>query len=354
MFEVIVRFEYIRTSKRKKYIQEEIARQIFSMIKLQRIILASAPVSYILQKSKHWYLPGFEGVPLYDVMRFFFKQVKTVGLTERASAVAYNFIMAIPPSFLFLFTLIPQLPFVSKRSMKRELHDIIIDIVPSKVHNAQLIDFVDSFLDDSKIGLLSSGLVLALFFASNAMMGLMRSFNKNYIGFTKRKNLVNRWTAIKLTSLLFLLVLSYLVLLIMQGAVLKWMGIQNDTLRSIIFLVRWIFIIALVYFSFAFIYKYAPAVHKRWKLISPGTILGAFLCILATAGFSYFVTNFGRYNALYGSIGTIIVFMALIYINSLVLLIGFEINVSIKSLRSIAEKREIEEKAHAAQETKIT
>jgi membrane protein len=89
------------------------------MIKLQRIILTTRPVAYILQKSKHWYFPGFEGVPLYDVIKFFFKQVKTVGLTERASAVAYNFIMAIPPSFLFLFTLIPHLPFISKKSMKK-------------------------------------------------------------------------------------------------------------------------------------------------------------------------------------------------------------------------------------------
>lgn len=320
------------------------------MTKLERIILTTPPVSFLLRRSKHWYLPGFEGVPLYDVIRFFFKQVKTVGLTERASAIAYNFIMAIPPSFLFLFTLIPHLPFISKRSIKRELHSLILDIIPAKVHNEYLIKFVDSFLDESKIGLLSFGFLLALYFASNAMMGLMRSFNKNYIGFAKRKDLHNRWMAIKLTALIFLLVLGCLILLITQGAVLKWIGIKNATLREIIFYVRWIFIVALVYYAIAFIYKYAPAVEKRWKLISPGTIFGAFLSILATYGFSFFVNTFGKYNALYGSIGTIIVFMALIYINSLVLLIGFELNVSIKSLRSIAEKREIEEKKLALQQ----
>jgi membrane protein len=291
-------------------------------------------------------LPGFEGVPLFDVVRFFFRQVKTVGLTERASAIAYNVIMSIPPSFLFLFTLIPHLPFISKRSIKRELHYIILDVIPAKVHNQYLIRFVDSFLDDSKIALLSSGFILALFFASNAMMGLMRSFNKNYIGFSKRKDLHNRWMAIKLTSLLFLLLLGCIILLVTQEAVLKWIGITNATLRQVIVYARWIFILAFVYFSIAFIYKYAPAVEKRWKLLSPGAIFGTFLSLLATYGFSYFVNNFGKYNALYGSIGTIIVFMVLVYINSLVLLIGFELNVSIKSLRSIAEKRDIEEKLH--------
>lgn len=314
------------------------------MTKLERIILSSFPIAFLLRKTKQLYLLGFEGVPLYDVIKFFLKQVKTVGLTERASAIAYNFIMAIPPSFLFLFTLVPHLPFISKKSIKKELHSLILDIIPAKVHNQYLIKFVDSFLDDAKIGLLSFGFILALFFASNAMMGLMRSFNKNYIGFEKRRDIQNRWMAIKLTSLIFLLVLGCLILLITQGAVLKLLGIQSANLREIIYYVRWIFIVTLVYYSIAFIYKFAPAVEKRWKLISPGTILGTFLSILSTLGFSYFVDTFGKYNALYGSIGTIIVFMALIYINSLVLLIGFELNVSIKSLKSMAINSELEEK----------
>jgi membrane protein len=139
-------------------------------------------------------------------------------------------------------------------------------------------------------------------------------------------------------------VLGSLILLITQGAVLKWIGIESETIRNIIYYARWIFIVAMIFYSMAFIYKYAPAVQKRWKLVSPGAILATTLSILASVGFSYFVNNFGRYNALYGSIGTIIVLMALIYINSLVLMIGFELNVSIKSLKSIAEKREIVEK----------
>jgi membrane protein len=305
-------------------------------------------VAFVIRRTKRLYLPGFEGVPFFDVMVFFYKQVQTVGLTERASAIAYNFIMAIPPSFLFLFTLIPNLPLIKKSTIKKELHALITDVIPAKVHNANLIKFVDSFIDDTKIGLLSFGLLLALFFASNAMMGLMRSFNKNYIGFAKRNDLHTRWMAIKLTSLLFLLLLGFLIMLISQSAVLKLLGIQSQVVREIIYYVRWIFIVVLIYYSIAFIYKYAPAVEKKWKLVSPGTILATVLSILSTLGFSYFVNNFGKYNALYGSIGTIIVFMAVIYINSLVLIIGFELNVSIKSLKIIADKRKAEEKIKAA------
>jgi membrane protein len=316
------------------------------MTKLERIIITSAPVAFILNKSKHWYLPGFEGVPLYDVIRFFYRQMKTTGLPERASAITYNFLMALPPSFLFLFTLIPHLPFFKKGEIQRQLVLLIKDVIPEEGYNKNIISFINNtfFKNEPKYSLLSFGLLLALFFASNAMMGLMRSFNRKYVGFKERKGLHNRIIAIRLTVLIFGLVLGCLILLLTQGAVLKWMGVKNYAWREVIFYVRWIFIVSLVYFSIAFIYKYAPAVHKRWKLRSPGTILATFLSIIASVGFSIFVTNFGKYNALYGSIGTILVLMALIYINSFVLLVGFELNVSIKSLKSIADKRDAREK----------
>ncbi len=316
------------------------------MTKLERILITKTPIAFLIIKSKHWYLPGFEGVPLYDVASFFIKQVKTIGLTERASAVAYNFIMAIPPSFLFLFTLIPNLPFIKKKEILKQLSLVIKDIVPAEGFNKTVINFIDdTFFKTPVFGLLSFGLLLALFFASNAMMGLMRSFNKEYLGFQKRKGWHDRWIAIRLTVLIFGLVLGCLILLITQGAVLKWFGLKSDFWLNLIAYVRWFFIVALVFYSIAFIYKYAPAVNEKWKLISPGAILATFLSILSSVGFSYFVNEFGRYNALYGSIGTIIVLMALIFINSLVLLIGFELNVSIKSLKLIAAKRFADEKA---------
>jgi membrane protein len=319
------------------------------LTKLERYIITFPPVTFLLKKSKHIVLPGFEGVPLYDVLKFFYKQMRTVGLTERASAIAYNLIMALPPAFLFLFTLLPRLPFIDKKTIKTQLHALVNDVVPAKVHNANINSFIDSFFGDPKVALISFGFFLSLFFASNAMMGIMRAFNKNYIGFEKRPGLYKRWTAIKLTSLLFGLVLGCLVLLITQGAMLKWMGVKNAGVRQVIFYIRWVFIVAMIFYSYAFIYKYAPAVQKKWKILSPGAILATTLGIIASLGFSAFVNSFGQYSILYGAIGTVIVLMALVYINSLALLIGFELNVSIKSLRAFAEQRDKEEQARAAQ-----
>ncbi len=315
------------------------------MTKLERILLTKTPLAFIVRKSKHWHLPGFEGVPLFDVLKFFRKQVKTVGISERASAISYNFIMALPPAFLFLFTIMPHLPFIGKKNIQSQLHMLINDIIPAKEYNENIIKFIDDFFKNPKFELISLGLLLALFFASNAIMGLMRSFNKNYIGFQKRKGLHTRWIAIKLTIYIFGLVLTCLILLFTQGIVLKWIGIKNADVRTFIYYLRWIFIIILIFYSIAFIYRYAPAVHKRWKINSPGTILATTLCILATLGFSYFVSHYGTYSVLYGAVGTIIMLMALIYINSLVLLIGFELNVSIKSLKHIATEREAKEAA---------
>jgi len=302
--------------------------------------LNTPPLRFLTEKSKKIILPRFEGVPLYDVIIFFKEQVRRVGLTERASAVSYNFIMSIPPSCLFLFTLIPNLPFVRKKAVQWQVRGIIRDMIPAKEYNEGIIRFVDSFFGDAHMALLSFGFVLLIFFASNGMMGLMRSFNKNYIGFEKRTGLHTRWVAIKLTIIIMGLILACLLLLIMQGAVLKWIGIKSGFVRSFIRTIRWGFIVALIFYAIGFIYKYAPAIQKRWKLVSPGVILATSLSILTTLGFSIFVENFGKYNALYGSIGTIIVLMIIIYINSLVLLIGYELNVSIHSLKAMAIERE--------------
>ena len=252
--------------------------------------------------------------------------------------------MSIPPSLLFLFTLIPNLPFISKKSIKFQLHSLILDIIPATKYNSQVITYVDTFIDGAKIGILSFGLLLSLFFASSGMMGIMRSFNReDYIGFEKRRRIAMRGTALKLTVMIFGLIFLYFVLLIMQGALLKMM-VHSGSVRTVIFYTRWVLIILLVFFAIGFIFRYAPAVQKRWKFASPGTILTTILSLLASLGFSAYVNNFGRYNALYGSIGTIMMVMALIFLNSLALLVGFELNLSIHSLKTHAAEREQKEK----------
>lgn len=284
---------------------------------------------------------------IFAVTKYLSKDFNLPNFTEKASAISYNFIMSVPTSCLFLFTLIPNLPFVSKTGIKIQLHGLIHDVIPSATYNKGLIQFVDSFIDGSKIGMLSFTFILSLFFASGAVMGLMRSFNKNYVGFQKIKGLKTRWEAIKLTMMLFGLLLVCLILLLLQKNILDWMGIKNLELKNLIMYGKWILIIGLIFYSYAFIYRYAPSTTRRWNLVSPGAVIATFLTILVTLGFTTFVNNFGRYNLLYGSIGTIMVVMITIFLNSLVVMIGFEVNLSINILKTIAEEKQ-ENKRDAA------
>ena len=300
-------------------------------------IASLPPVKIVINKSKVSSLPGFRGIPLYDVIKFFLGQVKTIGMTERASAIAYNFFMAIPPALIFLFTLIPFLPI--SRDFENSLYNLIRDVIPGEKDNSVLIKFLQDFINKPRNGLLSLGFILSLFFSSNAMMGIMRSFDKNYIGFKKRTDLQKRGVALKITAVLFILVFTSVLLLIAQGQVLRFIGIKNAGVRNVIINARWVVIVLLFFVSISYIYRHAPAVHKKWRLINPGSILATFLMLLMTLLFSWWVGRFGNYNELYGSIGTVLILLVLIFINSLVLLIGFELNVSISSLKKIADER---------------
>lgn len=303
----------------------------------------TAPFRFIKRISRKWYLPGFEGLSVNDVGSFFINHAKWPSLTERAAAISYNFIMAIPPSLLFLFTIIPHLPFFKRKDIIVQVHSIIFDIIPSKVYNKPILAFLDNLINSERFGLMSFGILLALFFASNAMFGIMRSFNKEYLGFQRKKGLESRWVAIKLTLILFGIVAGYILLLIAQGAFLEWLT-KDKALRKTISYSRWVFIFIAVFYAIGLIFRYAPSVKQRWKIISPGSIVATLLSVGATYGFSRYVENFGRYNALYGAIGTIMMIMALIYLNSLALLIGFELNVSITSLKEMAAIKKREEK----------
>jgi membrane protein len=187
-------------------------------------------------------------------------------------------------------------------------------------------------------------LIIALYYASNAMIGLMRTFNKSLHTYTPRNFIENRLIAIQLTLVMIFLVIGTVVILVTQDELLKYvfraLHVHRRSMKGVVKSLRWVVIIPLFYFTIAFIYKHAPAIPKKWRLISPGTTLATILMILLTFLFSFWVNNFGTYNKVYGSIGTILILMIVIHLNALILLIGFELNVSIQELLERARHRE--------------
>lgn len=310
------------------------------MNKIQRTIIEWTPIAFIIKKSKQIILPGFQGLPLYDVVVFFFQQINKVGLNERAAAISFNFIMAIPAACIFIFTLVPYLPIGKQFNV--ELLKLTKEFTPNQNTYLFVKDFLDDFFGRQRGGLLSFGILLVLYYASNAMMGIIRTFDKSIAqksGWLFHK----RWRAIQLTFLMLLLVIASVLILIGQEqlAVLlkKIFGMKRRATIPWWNFVRWTLIIGLLFYGIGLIYKLAPSVHKRWKIVSPGSILATILLMATTGLFSYWVNNFANFNKVYGSIGTVLIIMTLVFFNSMVIIIGFELNVSITYLLSNVEER---------------
>lgn len=299
--------------------------------KIRTRFIGSAPVKMAVAKSKDTYLPGFDGFSLFEVWKAFMEQLRKTSLMERAAAISFNVVMAIPPTLIFLFTLIPYFP-ISNQFLQ-ELYAVIRDVVPGRENNAVIIQFMEDFIKRPRNELLSFGLLLALFFSSNAMMGILRSFDKNYEGFVKRGGLQKRKTALQLTLISFFLFFVFLFLLIAQGVVLQWLGIENKALRMVLGNVRWLIIFGLIFYIISFIYRHGPSTAKRWPFVTPGSLFATSLMLLATFLVSFYVNNFSNYNKLYGSISAILILMTLIFVNALVILVGFELNVAVTNLQ---------------------
>lgn len=314
------------------------------MIKLQRILIESRPVKALINWSKKLVLPGFEGLPLYDVLHFFFKQTQQIGLNERAASVSFNFLMAIPPLFIFIFTLLSYIP--GSKRLYEEILILLRGVIPDATTYTMIKNVMDDFFATGT-GTLSFGLLLALYFASNATLTIMRTFRKSmlHIEVEERNFIEVRLSAIRLTFIIVLLIIATIMIMLTQTIILNWiieqMNIKDNVIDFIFGSGQFVVTFLLIFLAIGLVYRYAPHVQKKWKIRTPGALLATILIMSFTYFFSYWVNNIASYNKIYGSLGSILILMFLVFVNSLVLLIGFELNVSINSLKSIAEKRKI-------------
>ena len=329
----------MNTNKRKK---TNLLKTILNVIRALFITVFGPSIQFLKQKAKGVYLPGFQGINLYQVIRFLAKQLNTIGVYDRASAISFNLLMALPAGFLFLFSIIPYFPEAFK--VKKQILTLFKDIAPNSSTYKFIVDIINDLLSQH-VGIFSFGFLLLLFYASNAMTGIIRSFDKS-IMLNRPFFLHQRMRAIRLTIILILLVFASLIVLIGQEQLASLLrsgfDIEQSTILPYWNSLRWVIIILLLFYGNAFIYKYAPHIKEKWPLISPGALLSTGLMLLTTFGFSYWVNNFSSYNKIYGSIGTVLVVMTIIYMNALILLIGFELNVSIEVLKN--EVDEVEKK----------
>ncbi len=309
-------------------------------------------VRIVMVVSKRRSLPGFFQVPIYDVVVFVINELKRFDLMLRANAIAFSFFLALFPSLITLFTTLPYLRRYLLHYLPNDgdnfeevLQREIQQIVPGNV-GLQISGFIEDLTTNPRVGLLSFGFLLALYFASNGMLALMQGFEKSYARtFIKRNPLLKRWIASWLTLLLAFLLLASVVLIILGNLIIHTVAQLtgwNTFMEWSISILRWLTIIAMYYFGIAIIYRFGAAVRRKFRWFSPGATLATILCLLTSLIFSFYVDNFGNYNKLYGGFGTIIVTMLWLQLNALGLLIGFELNAAIAINRDIKQAREEE------------
>jgi len=286
-------------------------------------------VDRTIRASRRIVLPGFDGIPLYDVTKFFLQGIFKGYISTRASAIAFSFFLAIFPMIIVFFSLIPFIPVT-------DFHVTLMDLM-REVTPQNTFETIESTLEDiitrPRGGLLSITFILAVVFATNGFDSIIEAFNGSVHAIETRS-----WIRQRLVAILMLFIVSIIIILsitmITVGTFALNVMLEQGILKGWIsyYLLqfgRWIIILAMFFFTVSFIYYLAPAKRRSFRFISAGSSLATFLSLAASIGFNYYVKNFASYNALYGSIGTLLIIMVWMHFNALILLIGFELNASI-------------------------
>ena len=266
----------------------------------------------------------------YKVLKVLMNKLIQFDIDVRAAAVAFNFTLAIFPSIIFTFSLIPYIPV---ENLDERIINLLSTVIPAGIFKEAQTTIIE-IVSKPQGGVLSLGFIFALYASTSGVMALMRAFNTADRTVEKRSFIKARLIAVMINFFLtFVLVLAIVVLIVGRLSVdfLFDEGILNRdiTFYTIQFL-SYIVIFFVFFITISIIYYFAPVSHKRWKFVNTGSITASILTILITNLFSYYLSNFASYNRLYGAIGTFIALMVWLYLIALILILGFEINASIQ------------------------
>lgn len=341
-------------AKRMKRVKDTKVLTRAARIKVRKVVrhfLYKRWVRNLLFKLHNISLPGHKGVPIYYVLSYFFMNSFSVSLTQRAKALAYSFIAAVPPLLIFIFSLVAFLPL---EGVQRELLTGLDGIVPDKFY-AIVSETINDVMSHKHTTLLSLGFIGSIILAANGINGFILSLNFANKSIEKRPFFRRFLLCIALAFVLYILLVLVLILLVGHKHVM-WYFLVHDiipmsTFGSIIFhTVRWLLLSMATLTAISLVYYWAPVKKQRISFFSPGAVLATGMFFVLTWGFSIYIDNFSRYNLLYGSIGTLLLLMIWIYFSCIVLLVGYELNISIYNNtlqgNSRKVKRELKDRIH--------
>jgi membrane protein len=275
--------------------------------------------------------PGFEGVSLQEALIGVREELRNDNIIIRASSMSFFFFLAIFPTIIFFFSLIPYLPVENYNAV---FMGLLKGFLPEGIYS-MLRTTISDILSIQRGGVTSFNFIMAFAFSSNGVTSMLTAFDKTHDNYKKRKFLQKQWVSFKLVVLVSFMFLVSITLVILGERTIKniliYFDFYNFWTYTIIVFLKYIIVFFAFFNVVASIYYYGPSVKEKFKYFSIGAIFSTFSLIILSTLLKVYFKLFSNFNQLYGSLGIIIVSMLFVYLNSCVLLIGYEINNSIAS-----------------------
>lgn len=269
-------------------------------------------------------LPRLEGLTLYDLGTLYIKGIIEGAFTYRAGSIAFSFFMALFPFALFILNLIPYIPI---ENFQEDFLSFVETSVPPSTYGAVESILID-IMNNSYKSLLSTGVLMSIFLMSNGVNAIVSGFESSY-HISNTRNFIRQY----LVALLLSLVMSIMLLFSLAVFLTIEVYMHFSDYPVLARVIRYVFIVSMIFLISCILYKYGAKETKKIHFFSIGAFFTTLLVIITSYGFGIYVTRFAQYNELYGSIGTLLVFMIYIWINCMILLLGFELNASIHRLK---------------------
>ena len=276
-------------------------------------------------------LPWLQGLSLYDLLELYGLGIAEGALSYRAGAIAFSFFMALFPFALFILNLIPYIPI---EGFQQDFLNFVSESVPPNTYDA-IAAIINDILNNSHSGLLSSGFIMAIFLMANGLNAILGGFETSHHIIIKRGFFSQYFVALGIS-----LILSFLLLVTVAMIVVFEVFIQKTIIQDVlsdriplIILGRYAFVILMILITTSILFRFGVKHDKNRSFISIGSVFTTILIILSSYVFGIWVIKFSKYNQLYGSIGTLLIMMFYIWINCMILLLGFELDAAINKLK---------------------
>ena len=276
-------------------------------------------------------MPGLEGMTLYDLLEMYTSGIIKGALTSRAGSIAFSFFIALFPFALFVLTLIP---FVPIEGFQEDFMSFIFKVMPSDEASDAVAHVLADIANNKYGGLLSFGFILSIFLMTNGVNAILSGFEYTYHDIQTRTVIRQYMVSLAISLILSFLLLLTVGLIIAIEFVIRSLEEQGLVRDASLWLsgVQFLILIGLLVVSISLLYYFGTREGRKISFFSPGTILTIVLFIFNFLIFRFYLEKFAQYNQLYGSIGTVLVIMLFIWLNSIILLLGFELNTSLLKL----------------------